>query len=385
MKEVAATVPADFLCFISKKIMSDPVVAEDGETYERESIESYFAEKEKYSSPITSPATGKPMGKSILPNNRLRTQITDFLAFNPTALQSMYFRKSLYSLALKAIAENNPHDLQRLIETDRRILDSTFEGNKKLLDMVCEQGTSELLSLVLGELNKPCLPNQSSVNPHQSHFGGGGFGGGFGAAPQPNPVPSPILSPERLPDERKAQLLLMCYKNGNMKPEALSILAKAFWSQDAARKAFVVQLISSGNVELITALINGKVFEIEEELVEYQKNRALHLAVQGNKTEMVKALVFLGADIHAKNKDSQTPKRLSKHAVFHADISRWNLEKTLEPLMAAIKLREEENVQLKKDVEVLQTQLGLFVNKPTGQSSTATAMPTSGQGPDMKL
>jgi hypothetical protein len=164
MKEVAATVPADFLCFISKKIMSDPVVAEDGETYEKESIEAYFAEKEKYSSPITSPATGKPMGKNILPNNRLRAQITDFLAFNPTALQGMYFRKSLYSSALKAIGERNLHDLQRSIETDRRILDSAFEGNKKLLDLVCEQGTSELLSLVLEELKKPSLPNQPGFN-----------------------------------------------------------------------------------------------------------------------------------------------------------------------------------------------------------------------------
>jgi len=173
-----------------------------------------------------------------------------------------------------------------------------------------------------------------------------------------------------------------------MKPEALLILAKAFWSQEAARKTFVVQLISSGNVELITALVNGKVFEVEEELVEHQKNRALHLAVQSNKTEMVKTLIFLGADIHAKNKDGQTPKRMSKHAVFHADISKWNLEKTLEPLKAKIEELKEENVQLKRlkqDVELLQTQLGLFVNKAAGQASTTSAMPAVGQEKNMTL
>jgi hypothetical protein len=360
MKEVSATVPADFLCFISKKLMSDPVVAEDGETYERESIENFFSEKEKLSSPITSPANGKSMGKNLMPNNILRRQINDFLAHNPTSLQGMYFRKSLYSSALKAISERDIPGLRNLIEADKRILDSHFEGNKKLLDLVCEQGTPELLSFVLEELKKAYTPTQSNT-------GGGGFG-----AHQPNPNEN--LFPERFSDEKKTQLLLTCSRN--MKPEALSILAKALWIQDAARKTFVSQQISSDKVEFVSILLKGGVFEIEEELNEHNKMRALHLAVQGHKADMVKALIFLGADIYARNKDNQTPKRMAKHQVLQSDMLKWSLEKTLEPLKTEVKAVKEENQRLKENVKALEKQLGLFVNKTSEQSSTT---PTLGQ------
>ncbi len=346
--------------------MSDPVVAEDGETYERESIENFFTEKEKLSSPITSPANGKSMGKILMPNNILRRQINDFLAHNPTALQGMYFRKSLYSSVLKAISERDIPSLRNLIEADKRILGSDFEGNKKLLDLVCEQGTPELLSFVLDELKKAYTSTQPNASGH-SGFGGGGFG-----AQQPNP--NERLLPERFSDERKTQLLLTCSRN--MKPEALSILAKAFWTVDAARKTFVSEQISFDKVEFVSILLKAKIFEIEEELVEYNKMRALHLAVQAQKPSMAKALIFLGADIYARNKDNQTPKKMAKHQVLQSDMIKWSLEKTLEPLRAEVKEVKEENQRLKENVKALEQQLGFFVNKTSEQSSTT---PTRGQ------
>ena len=50
------TTPEHFICSISGEIFKYPVMAADGQTYERESIEKWIATKE--GQPVTSPLTG---------------------------------------------------------------------------------------------------------------------------------------------------------------------------------------------------------------------------------------------------------------------------------------------------------------------------------------
>ena len=65
--------PADFICPITTEIMVEPVVAADGQSYERTAIERWLATKS------TSPLTGGELERSILiPNHNLRRTIREW-------------------------------------------------------------------------------------------------------------------------------------------------------------------------------------------------------------------------------------------------------------------------------------------------------------------
>ena len=65
--------PADFICPITTEVMSDPVMAADGQSYERTAIERWLATKS------TSPLTGGELEHSILiPNHNLRRTIREW-------------------------------------------------------------------------------------------------------------------------------------------------------------------------------------------------------------------------------------------------------------------------------------------------------------------
>ena len=67
-------IPSEFLCPISKKVMTDPVIACDGHTYERSQIEDYLKKHDK------SPVTNKAIEQSfVFPNEAMKKQIADFL------------------------------------------------------------------------------------------------------------------------------------------------------------------------------------------------------------------------------------------------------------------------------------------------------------------
>ena len=55
-----ATTPHEFRCPITLEIMSNPVVAEDGNSYERNSIEMHFTHKH------SSPLTNNPIGTKLV-------------------------------------------------------------------------------------------------------------------------------------------------------------------------------------------------------------------------------------------------------------------------------------------------------------------------------
>lgn len=64
--------PDEFLCPITRELMKDPVIAADGYSYERQSIESWIRGKNK-----TSPMTNLPLQTTLLtPNRSLKTAIT---------------------------------------------------------------------------------------------------------------------------------------------------------------------------------------------------------------------------------------------------------------------------------------------------------------------
>lgn len=70
----SGTCPHGYLCPISLSIMKDPVIAMDGHSYERASIEQWFQ------SHNTSPVTNLPIqSTTVIDNISLRSAISDYL------------------------------------------------------------------------------------------------------------------------------------------------------------------------------------------------------------------------------------------------------------------------------------------------------------------
>lgn len=64
--------PPELTCPIMHTLMDDPVVAEDGYTYERQGIESALQIRSR------SPMTNEPMGKAVVPNRGLKSRIQEY-------------------------------------------------------------------------------------------------------------------------------------------------------------------------------------------------------------------------------------------------------------------------------------------------------------------
>ena len=71
-------IPSDFLCPIFLKVMADPMVCADGNTYEKRAIERWFAEGH-----LTSPLTNQTLQeRTLLPNLTLKWEIAGFHSAN---------------------------------------------------------------------------------------------------------------------------------------------------------------------------------------------------------------------------------------------------------------------------------------------------------------
>lgn len=64
---------------LTGEIMTNPVFAEDGRTYERESIIAYFKSRDDNRMPIISPLTREVMGKTLRPNIDFKRAIDQYL------------------------------------------------------------------------------------------------------------------------------------------------------------------------------------------------------------------------------------------------------------------------------------------------------------------
>lgn len=65
--------PRSIFCPISKMPMQDPVIASDGNSYERSQIEKWLERK------TSSPITGNYMDQLIIPNHSLRNVIAELI------------------------------------------------------------------------------------------------------------------------------------------------------------------------------------------------------------------------------------------------------------------------------------------------------------------
>ena len=69
-------IPIDFICPITRELIHDPVIASDGFTYERKSINEWFS---RIGPNFRSPLTGAKINKNLIDNNNLKSQISQWL------------------------------------------------------------------------------------------------------------------------------------------------------------------------------------------------------------------------------------------------------------------------------------------------------------------
>ena len=72
------------ICPISKRYFLDPVVAIDGQTYERACIEEWLT------SHNTSPLTKQTITDNLIPHQSIKSQVITFLEKHPTLKESQY-------------------------------------------------------------------------------------------------------------------------------------------------------------------------------------------------------------------------------------------------------------------------------------------------------
>ena len=69
--QIKKEISKSYLCPITQCIMKEPVVAEDGQTYERSAIREWFRMGKN-----VSPLTGATIGKRLVPNHCIKSAIS---------------------------------------------------------------------------------------------------------------------------------------------------------------------------------------------------------------------------------------------------------------------------------------------------------------------
>ena len=83
IKKQRIDIPCEYKCPISLFVMKDPVIASDGNTYERSSLEDLFKKHDNVNSPLTRELLNKNI---LIANNNLKKLIDDLLIENPLIL-----------------------------------------------------------------------------------------------------------------------------------------------------------------------------------------------------------------------------------------------------------------------------------------------------------
>lgn len=83
IKKQRIGIPIEYKCPITLFIMKNPVIASDGNTYERSSLEDLFKEQDMVNSPLTRELLDKNI---LIPNKNIKKLIDDLLIENPLIL-----------------------------------------------------------------------------------------------------------------------------------------------------------------------------------------------------------------------------------------------------------------------------------------------------------
>lgn len=161
----------DYLtCPITNCLFTDPVMAEDGHTYERQAIESWF--KKNTSSPITR----KTIGKNLFPNYSMKNIIDIYLKDNPDSVNDKYKIIETFDIFhLRDLVEVNDH--KNIIDyLEKYKLDAQnkiLPWNKKYVHLYWIYGTNrDRKNLIKSGINMHELTPDKNTLLHIAAFNG---------------------------------------------------------------------------------------------------------------------------------------------------------------------------------------------------------------------
>jgi len=149
----------DILCPISLQIFKDPVIAEDGITYERESIEEWFEKNKK------SPSTGIELrSTNITCNIFVKNFVNEYLSLRPEEKINQYVCKiktfdeiKYYKITDLSVIKSNDivkicsalklNELNYLIENTN--FNDELENKNKLIHFICQTSTPEIIMHII--------------------------------------------------------------------------------------------------------------------------------------------------------------------------------------------------------------------------------------------
>jgi ankyrin repeat protein len=120
-------IPIIFVCPITQLIMREPVIASDGNRYEREAIENWFLNNHK------APVVGIPLAnKDVIPDEVLKKRIEIFLSEKQEIISDneVYLPKKYLDCMQQSINEKNIDQINGLSAFDVRLL--TFSGQQAI-------------------------------------------------------------------------------------------------------------------------------------------------------------------------------------------------------------------------------------------------------------
>ena len=147
----------NFTCPLSLEIMSDPVIAEDGFTYEREHIENWINTPRQAGQQLISPLTSGPMGINLIPNKSLK-KIIDASVFDrePTLSASTEMQTENNETASTEMQTENNETTPIETQTPQNIFNEIYAENEdaildEALDNIIEDTFNENIDIVSEE------------------------------------------------------------------------------------------------------------------------------------------------------------------------------------------------------------------------------------------
>jgi len=159
------TTSEDLYCPISKQIFCNPVIASDGHTYEKESLEKWLSTKN------TSPMTREPLKREYSDSDLIKKFVDQYIENNPHLKSEIY--KPAFTVEnlkdLEIIINNsetislknlsNEYIAQLIIKFDTNVLiklinklnnlEYQYQDNWKLIHFICKYGNPKIIKYIL--------------------------------------------------------------------------------------------------------------------------------------------------------------------------------------------------------------------------------------------
>jgi len=337
--------------------MIDPVMAADGHTYEREAIEQWLQAHD------TSPKTNaKLKHKELTDNHDKRSDILEFLGNHLDLYDGdeIYLPKFWMAQCIIAIKSNQPQEVQRWLDKDRRLLTLKLEGDSTALHLACEFGSPELVDIVLKTLKQ----RNQSIQPGILGF---------------KSVHLNVLLDKALISGDYVQCELL-----------LRLGAEVGQPEVSTQNTLLHRMVIRDNLEAVNWLLEHKAVL---ESINVEGNTPLCLSVIQGNAKLVEFLLKMGANLQVRNAKRESPVSIAllSHNKLILALLVGDKKAALPPLHLALELNDSEIIkallqqQMSVSIESLdeQQRTPFYVSVEKGNIETARLLLEKGANPDV--